>query len=80
MTVVSGAEINLDIGPLKALNDFNKSVESGEFKRSITDVTTVREFFLEVPTDKMSTILEATDYIPMIIGGILFNIKDSIKK
>lgn len=70
MTVVSGAEINLDIGPLKALNDFNKSVESGEFKRSITDVTTVREFFLEVPTDKMSTILEATDYIPMIIDGV----------
>lgn len=66
----STANINLEYGPLLALSNFNKSVETGEFKKSISDVAMVREFYLEVPTETMSVVMEANDYISMIVNGV----------
>ena len=60
----------LEFSSLNALRAFNKSVESGEFKTVVKDTTTLREFFLEVPVEKMGTILEAYEYLPMIIDSV----------
>jgi hypothetical protein len=60
----------LEFAPLQALEKFVKSVDTGEFKRLVSDADTLREYFLEIPVEKMSTILEASDYLPMIIDGV----------
>jgi len=65
----SEAEL-LEYSPLKSLSKFAKSVESGEFKKIVGDVDVLRENFLEVPVEKMSLVLEATEYLPMIVDGI----------
>jgi len=59
-----------DFAPLKSLRAFIESVDSNEFKVSLRDTNTIREFYLEVPVEAMGNILEATDYLPMIINGV----------
>lgn len=56
--------------PLQSLKAFVNSVNSGEFKTVTRDATIVREYYLEIPVETMSTILEANDYIPMIVDGV----------
>lgn len=66
---VTSQEI-MEFAPLKSLKTFIKSVDTGEFKTITRDVNTLREYYLEISVDKMGTILEASDYVDMIIGGV----------
>lgn len=59
-----------EIAPITSLMNFNKSIETGEFKIITKDVTIVREYFTEVPVETMSRLLEAQEILPMIIDGI----------
>lgn len=59
-----------EIAPLKSLKDFNDSVENKTFKAAVDDVTVIREFFLEIPVEDMSQILEAAEVLPMMINGV----------
>lgn len=59
-----------DFGPMKTLQAFNASVESGEFKDIARDVNLLREFYLEIPVEKMGALLEANEFIPMVVDGI----------
>jgi hypothetical protein len=56
--------------PLVTLSNFIRSVDSGEFRIVSRDINIVREFYLEVPVEKMGNILEATEYTPVILDGI----------
>jgi len=64
------AELQPDFEPMITLQNFIKSVDTGEFRKIISDNNIVREFYLEVPVEKMSVVLESSDYIPMIIDSI----------
>lgn len=69
-------DVDIDnFAPLQSLNSFVKSVESGEFKMLVKDNEIVREYFLEIPVEKMNAILEAPEYGSMIVDGIrsIFN-------
>lgn len=68
-----------EIAPLKTLAQFNKSVESGEFKIITNDVTTLREFYKEIPVEDMSTLYEASDILSLVSNGIK-SIYDGIDK
>lgn len=59
-----------EIAPLKSLKDFNDSVENKTFRAAVDDVTVIREFFLEIPVEDMSQILEAAEVLPMMINGV----------
>ena len=67
----------LDFAPYRTLKNFVESVDSGEFKTIIRDVTVMREFFLEVPVEKMEVVLEAAEYGDMIVDGIK-NLADAV--
>ena len=60
----------MEFSPLRGLAEFNKSVETGEFKIITKDVEMLREYFLELPVSTMTSVLEAVEYGPMIIDGI----------
>lgn len=60
----------LQFAPLESLETFNKSVDTGEFKTVIRDTNMLREFYLEVPVETMSVVLEANEFIPMVVNGI----------
>lgn len=64
-----------NFAPLKSLHAFVKSVDSGEFKTITRDVNMLREYYLEVPVEEMSNILEASEMVDMVIGGVrnIFN-------
>lgn len=64
-----------DFAPLRSLKTFIKSVDSGEFKTITRDVNMLREYYLEIPVDKMGTILEASETVDMVVTGIknIFN-------
>ena len=68
-----------EIAPLKTLDQFNKSVESGEFKIISNDIGTLREFYKELPVESMSTLYEAGDILNMVANG-LKSIYDGIDK
>ena len=70
LTLKRNAEGLMNFAPLMSLEAFIGSVDSGEFKIVANDTTTLREYYLEVPVETMSTILEATDYLPMIVSGV----------
>lgn len=59
-----------EISPISSLIQFNKSVENGTFGTEVKDVSTLREFFVEYSTEKMSIIYEATDIISLLNTGI----------
>lgn len=65
----------LNFAPLKSLKTFVKSVDNGEFKTITKDINTLREYYLEIPVEKMSTILEANETIDTVITGVknIFN-------
>lgn len=60
----------MDFAPLKSLKAFIESIDKGEFKAVANDVNVLREYYLEVSVDNMSQILEATEYLPMIIDSV----------
>ena len=70
LTLKRNVEGLMNFAPLKSLEQFIQSVDSGEFKLVVTDTNTLREYYLEVPVETMSNILEAADYLPMIIDGV----------
>lgn len=70
LTLKRNVENIENFAPLKSLEQFIQSVDSGEFKLVTGDVSTLREYYLEVPVETMSTVLEATDYMSMISDGI----------
>lgn len=70
LTLKRNVEGITNFAPLKSLDDFIKSVDSGEFKIITNDVALLREFYLEIPVQTMSSILEAPEYLPMVIDGI----------
>jgi len=59
-----------EFAPLQSLRTFNRSVDNGEFKILTRDSDALREYYLEVPVETMSKILEAYEYVPMIIDGV----------
>ena len=59
-----------NFAPLKALYNFVKSVDTGEFKMITNDVAVLREFYLELSVEQMGQLLEAVEYGPMVIDGI----------
>ena len=59
------------------ITNIHKSVNNGEFKKIVNDVNILREYYLEISVEKMSSILEASDYLPMVVDGIK-NIYNSI--
>lgn len=59
-----------EIAPLKTLMNFIKSVDSGEFKIVANDVGVLREYYKEIPVEKLSTICEAPDIITLVSDGI----------
>lgn len=58
-----------EIFPLKTLIDFNKSVERGEFKSLVKEISSLREEFSEVPAESLE-LLEAYDLSTILINGI----------
>lgn len=58
------------IAPIKTLEDFNKSVESGEFKVIINDTGILREHFKELSVEEMNSVCESTDIINLVTNGI----------
>ena len=70
ISIRDSVDFDTNIAPLQTLRTFNDSIENGEFKKVTTDVNVLREYYLEIPVSQMSSILEATDYISMIVGGI----------
>jgi hypothetical protein len=68
-----------EITPLKTLMQFNKSVESGEFKIILKDTALIRENFQEVSVEEMGTLYEASDIIDVVKNGIK-NFYNSIDK
>lgn len=59
-----------NFAPLKSLAEFIKSVDNGEFKISAGDVSIMREHYLEINIEDMGSILEASEYLPMVVNGI----------
>lgn len=59
-----------NFAPLKSLAEFIKSVDNGEFKISASDVSIMREHYLEINIEDMGSILEASEYLPMVVNGI----------
>jgi len=58
------------IAPIKTLMDFNRSVESGNFKLMVKDVDALREGFLELPKEKLDVILESPEIIGLVLNGL----------
>jgi len=58
-----------EISPLKTIKDFNKSVERGDFKMVLRDVTSMREHFSEVK-ESQDELLEAYDLSSILMDGI----------
>jgi hypothetical protein len=58
-----------EIAPIRTLKDFNRSVEHGEFRSTIKQVTNMREHFNEVELDN-DVLLEANDILNVVIDGI----------
>jgi hypothetical protein len=58
-----------EIAPLKTLIDFNKSVERGDFRSTIKEVSGLREEFLEVGEEDLQ-LLEAYDLSTILVDGI----------
>lgn len=58
------------IAPLKTLEDFNKSVDSGEFKIITNDVKVLREYYKELPVEKLSMVCEANNIVGLVVDGI----------
>lgn len=59
-----------DIAPVKALNDFNASVDNGHFKTMIQDTISMREAYTEVPVEELYNLVEANDIVSMITNGL----------
>lgn len=55
---------------LRTLKLFNQSCDSGEIKIISNDVNNIREFYNEIPKDKMNQLLEAGDVFSMVIDGV----------
>jgi uncharacterized protein with PQ loop repeat len=64
------------ISPIKSVESFNKSVESGEFKLVLRDLSLLRESFDERTDKDPNSITEASDIITSVLGG-LKNMYDS---
>jgi hypothetical protein len=58
-----------EVNTLKNIVDFNKSVERGEFKSIIKEISMLREEFVEV-SDKHLAILESYDLSTILMDGI----------
>jgi len=58
-----------EIAPITTLMEFNRSVEKGEFRNTIKNVTAIREHYVEVEVDD-NIILEAGDILSVVIKGI----------
>ena len=58
-----------EISPLKSLIEFNKSVERGEFKNIVKEISMLREEFSEVPAEALD-LLEAYDLSTILMDGI----------
>ena len=59
-----------NISVIKALQDFNKSVDNGQFKTMVKDTMIVREAYVEFPISELSTITEAEDIVGTITSGL----------
>ena len=59
-----------DTTALKTLIDFNKSVLTSDFGKSVRDVNMMREFYVEIDSQTMRTILEAGDIMETIMNGV----------
>lgn len=55
---------------LRTLIQFNQSCASGELKVIANDTARLREFYNEIPSDKMNELLEANDIFSMVIDGV----------
>ena len=55
---------------LRTLTQFNQSCASGELKIIVNDVNRLREFYNEVPSDKMGELLEAGDVFSVVIDSV----------
>jgi hypothetical protein len=58
----------IEIAPIKTLKDFNKSVERGDFKKLLSEVTELQEYFSDY--EELTALLEATDLSSVIITGL----------
>jgi hypothetical protein len=58
-----------EVNTLKNIVDFNKSVERGEFKSIIKEISMLREEFVEV-SEKHLTVLESYDLSTILMDGI----------
>lgn len=77
LDVRSGAEAVLkksgqleEIAPIKTLKSFIGSMERNELKIINKDVDMIREFYNEIPSEKMGAILEANDIISVVLDGV----------
>ena len=59
-----------EIAPLRTLAQFNKSVDSGEFKIITNDVNVLREYYKELPVEKLSMVCEANSIVGLVVDGI----------
>jgi hypothetical protein len=59
-----------EILPIKAVIDFNASIDNGSFDAALRDTATLREFFVEHSVEDMATIYEAVDIVNLINNGI----------
>lgn len=62
--------VDYEIAPIRTLDAFVKSVESGEFKISLRDVAVVRETFVELSSEELGKLLEASDVVNVVADGL----------
>lgn len=58
-----------EIAPLRAIFEFNRSVERGDFKKTLRDVALMRESFTEVSKEQLE-LLEGYDLSSILMDGI----------
>jgi hypothetical protein len=58
-----------EIAPLRAIFEFNRSVERGDFKKTLRDVSLMRESFTEVTKEQLE-LLEGYDLSSIMMDGI----------
>ncbi len=62
--------VDYDIAPIRTLEAFVKSVESGEFRISLKDIAIVRETFVELSSEDLGRLLEAGDVANVVVDGL----------
>ena len=69
-TLNGQVNVDYEIAPIRTLDAFVRSIESGEFRVSLKDVSVVRETFVELSNEDLGRLLEAGDVVNVVVDGL----------